>query len=41
MTALTLDTRLGKAARGFVEKHPQLLIGGKLVAAASGKTFAV
>ncbi|MGD9806654.1 MAG: aldehyde dehydrogenase family protein [Hyphomicrobiaceae bacterium] len=41
MTALTLDTRLGNAARGFVERHPKLLIDGKLVAAASGKTFAV
>ena len=34
-----LDSRLGAAARAFVGRRNQLLIDGKLVDAASGKTF--
>jgi phenylacetaldehyde dehydrogenase len=41
MDAIALDARLSKAAREFVGRKPRLLIDGKLVAAASGKTFPV
>ncbi len=41
MDAIALDARLSKAAREFVGRQPRLLIDGKLVAAASGKTFPV
>ncbi len=41
MDAIALDTRLSKAAREFLGRKPRLLIDGKLVAAASGKTFPV
>jgi aldehyde dehydrogenase family protein len=34
-----LDSRLGVAARAFVGRRNRLLIDGKLVDAASGKTF--
>ncbi len=41
MDAIALDARLSKAAREFMGRKPRLLIDGKLVAAASGKTFSV
>jgi phenylacetaldehyde dehydrogenase len=41
MDTIVLDSRLGKPAREFVERRTKLLIDGKLVAAASGKTFPV
>ncbi|ODT18145.1 MAG: betaine-aldehyde dehydrogenase [Kaistia sp. SCN 65-12] len=41
MDAIALDARLSSAAREFVGRKPRLLIDGKLVAAASGKTFPV
>jgi phenylacetaldehyde dehydrogenase len=41
MDTIALDSRLGKSAREFVGRRPKLLIDGKLVAAASGKTFPV
>jgi phenylacetaldehyde dehydrogenase len=41
MDTIALDTRLGASARKFVARRNQLLIDGKLVDAASGKTFAV
>ncbi len=41
MDAIALDARLSKAAREFMGRKPRLLIDGKLVAAASGKTFPV
>lgn len=40
MDTITLDSRLQHAA-GFLNRRAGLLIGGKLVPAASGKTFAV
>ena len=36
-----LDSRLSAPAKAFVGRRSRLLIDGKLVAAASGKTFAV
>ncbi len=41
MDAIALDARLSRAAREFIGRQPRLLIDGKLVAAASGKTFPV
>ena len=40
MDTIALDSRL-QHANGFLSRSPRLLIGGKLVPAASGKTFAV
>ena len=41
MDMIALDNRLGPEARAFVGRRNQLLIDGKLVDAASGKTFPV
>jgi phenylacetaldehyde dehydrogenase len=41
MDTIALDNRLSPAARAFVGRPHRLLIDGKLVAAVSGKTFAV
>jgi phenylacetaldehyde dehydrogenase len=41
MDTIALDNRLGAKAREFVARRNRLLIDGKLVDAASGKTFAV
>lgn len=41
MDTIALDTRLSPQARKFVSQRNQLLIDGKLVNAASGKTFPV
>jgi phenylacetaldehyde dehydrogenase len=41
MDTITLDNRLGAKARAFVGQRNKLLIDGKLVDAASGKTFPV
>jgi phenylacetaldehyde dehydrogenase len=41
MDTIALDPRLGTAARAFLGRGGKLLIDGKLVAAASGKTFPV
>ncbi|HEV8027632.1 MAG TPA: aldehyde dehydrogenase family protein [Stellaceae bacterium] len=41
MDTIALDNRLGTPARAFLSGRTRLLIDGKLVDAASGKTFAV
>jgi phenylacetaldehyde dehydrogenase len=41
METTSIDSRLGAKARAFVTQRNRLLIDGKLVDAASGKTFAV
>jgi phenylacetaldehyde dehydrogenase len=41
MDTIALDTRLSPQARKFITRRSQLLIDGKLVDAASGKTFPV
>jgi phenylacetaldehyde dehydrogenase len=41
MDTIALDTRLGQQARNFLGRRSQLLIDGKLVDSASGKTFPV
>ncbi len=41
MDAIALDARLSRAAREFIGRQPRLLIDGKLVTAASGKSFPV
>jgi phenylacetaldehyde dehydrogenase len=41
MDTIALDARLGRPVREFIERRGKLLIDGKLVAAASGKTFPV
>jgi len=41
MDTIALDTRLSPQARRFVSQRNQLLIDGKLVDAASGKTFPI
>jgi phenylacetaldehyde dehydrogenase len=41
MDTIALDNRLGADAKNFIAKQSKLLIDGKLVAAASGKTFSV
>ncbi|MFI4986427.1 MAG: aldehyde dehydrogenase family protein [Alphaproteobacteria bacterium] len=41
MDTIALDSRLSLPVREFIERRGRLLIDGKLVAAASGKTFAV
>ena len=41
MDTIALDARLSPQARKFITRRSQLLIDGKLVDAASGKTFPV
>jgi phenylacetaldehyde dehydrogenase len=41
MTMIEPDTRLSRATREFLSRQPRMLIDGKLVNAASGKTFHV
>ena len=41
MDAITLDRRLNQPAKEFLHQPSRLLIDGKLVEAASGKTFPV
>ncbi len=41
MTMIEPDPRLSRATREFLSRHPRMLIDGKLVNAASGKTFHV
>ena len=41
MDTVTIDTRLSQPAKEFLHQPSRLLIDGKLVEAASGKTFPV
>jgi phenylacetaldehyde dehydrogenase len=41
VTAMVMDSRLGKAASDFIRRPPQMLIDGAFVSAASGETIAV
>ena len=41
MDTVTIDTRLSQPAKEFLHQPSRLLIDGKLIEAASGKTFPV